>query len=52
MDLDVVAAPITHFLLVRLVRNRSRLFDNKLSGAVWIADISLVPAEAPGKIAK
>jgi tetratricopeptide (TPR) repeat protein len=52
VDLDVVAAPITHFLLVRLVRNPSRLFDNKLSGAVWIADISLVPAETPGKIAK
>jgi hypothetical protein len=44
VDLDVTTAPSTHFLLIRLVRDRSRLFDNKLSGLVWIADVSLIPA--------
>jgi tetratricopeptide (TPR) repeat protein len=43
----------THFLLLRLYRYPSRLFENKLSGTVWVADISLVPANAetgkPGK---
>ena len=36
------------FLLVRLLRFGSRLFDNKLSGTVWIADVSLVSAEFQG----
>ncbi len=45
VDLVVTSAPSTHFLLIRMVRDRSRLFDNKLSGLVWIADVSLVPAE-------
>ena len=48
VELDFVTAPTTHFLAVRLFRNPSRLFDNKLSGAVWIADVSLVPSEAQG----
>ncbi len=34
----------TNFVLIRLTRNPSRLFDNKLSGTVWIAGISLVPS--------
>lgn len=46
LDLDVTTGPETHFLLVRLLREGSRLFDNKLRGSVWIADVSLVPAEA------
>jgi tetratricopeptide (TPR) repeat protein len=51
IDADVVTGPETHFLLVRLQREASRLFDNKLSGAVWMADVSLVLAEptAPNK---
>jgi tetratricopeptide (TPR) repeat protein len=44
-EMDVTAGPNTHFLLVRLLRAGSRLFDNKLRGKVWIADVSLVPAE-------
>ena len=44
-EMDVTAGPNTHFLLVRLLRVGSRLFDNKLRGTVWIADVSLVPAE-------
>jgi hypothetical protein len=44
-EMDVTAGPNTHFLLVRLLRVGSRLFDNKLRGRVWIADVSLVPAE-------
>jgi tetratricopeptide (TPR) repeat protein len=46
-DADVVASPQTHFLLVQLHREQSRMFDNKLSGTVWIADVTLTPSEPP-----
>jgi tetratricopeptide (TPR) repeat protein len=46
-DLDVVTGPETHFLLVQLQRYPSRMFDNKLSGTLWIADVSLIAAEPP-----
>ena len=42
VEADVATGPDTHFLVVRLVRYPSRLFDNKLGGTVWIADLSLV----------
>jgi tetratricopeptide (TPR) repeat protein len=45
-ELTVTTGPQTHFLQVRLFRDVSRLFDNKLSGTVWIADVSLVPSGA------
>ncbi len=48
IEVDVTTGPETHFLLVQLLRVGSRLFDNKLRGSVWIADVSLVPAEAQG----
>lgn len=44
-DLDVPTGPDTHFLAVRLYRAGSRLFENKLSGTVWVADVTLVPAD-------
>lgn len=47
IDADVTTSPQTHFLLVRLRRDGSRLFDNKLSGTAWIADVLLVPSEPP-----
>jgi tetratricopeptide (TPR) repeat protein len=43
---DLTTGPQTHFLFVRLFRTPSRLFDNKLGGTVWIADISLVLSSA------
>ena len=46
-DVDVVTSPQTHFLLVRLRRDASRMFDNKLGGTVWIADVTLVPSQSP-----
>jgi len=46
VDADFTTGPETHFLTVRLVRYPSRLFDNKLSGTVWMANVSLVPAAA------
>jgi tetratricopeptide (TPR) repeat protein len=46
---DVTTGADTHFLQIRLYRNPSRLFDNKLSGAVWIAGISLVSVDAPAE---
>jgi tetratricopeptide (TPR) repeat protein len=48
LDLDVTASAQTHFLLLRLLRVGSRLFENKLSGTVWIADVSLIPEEDLG----
>lgn len=45
VEAEVVTGPQTHFLVVRLYRPPSRLFDNKLSGTAWMADVSLVPAE-------
>ncbi len=45
-DAYFTTGPDTHFLVVRLYRSTSRLFDNKLSGTVWIADISLIPADS------
>jgi tetratricopeptide (TPR) repeat protein len=46
MEGDVTSGAETHFLLLRLHRDPSRLFDNKLSGTVWVADVSLVPASS------
>ena len=34
----------THFLQIRLRRFPSRLFDNKLSGTVWVDDVTLTKA--------
>ncbi len=48
MDMDVTTSAETHFLMVRLLRMGSRLFENRLSGSVWIADVSLVPEEVQG----
>jgi tetratricopeptide (TPR) repeat protein len=48
-DADITTGPQTHFLLVRLLRPASRMFDNKISGTAWIADVSLVPTEAPAR---
>jgi tetratricopeptide (TPR) repeat protein len=45
VDADVTTGAETHFLLVQLFRQPSRLFENKLDGAVWIADVSLTRAE-------
>jgi hypothetical protein len=46
VDADLTTGPDTHFLVLRLTRQPSRLFDNKLGGTVWIAGLSLAPAEA------
>jgi hypothetical protein len=47
VDTDFTTGPATYFLLVRLFRDPSRLFENKLEGTVWIADVSLVASSAP-----
>jgi hypothetical protein len=48
VELNVHTGSQTHFLLIRLARNPSRLFDNKLSGTAWIAGASLTPATSNG----
>lgn len=53
VDVDLTTGPETHFVLVRVLRSPSRLFDNKLGGTVWIADVALLasatPAERPSQ---
>jgi tetratricopeptide (TPR) repeat protein len=46
LDINATTGAETHFLLVRLYRAPSRLFDNQLGGTVWIAGVSLVQAGA------
>ncbi len=46
VELKVTTGPETRILAVRLRRDVSRMFDNKLSGTVWIADVSLIPSGA------
>jgi tetratricopeptide (TPR) repeat protein len=45
-DADFTTGPQTHFVVICLRREPSRLFENKLGGVVSIADISLVLAPA------
>lgn len=51
-DAEVSTGPQTRFLLVQLYRPRSRLFDSNLGGTVWMADVSLAPAQAHTEPAK
>jgi tetratricopeptide (TPR) repeat protein len=44
MDAEIHTGPQTEFLEVLLRRTPSRMFENKLSGTVWIDDASLSPA--------
>ncbi|MGH9775230.1 MAG: tetratricopeptide repeat protein [Candidatus Acidiferrales bacterium] len=45
VETDFTTDRDTHLLEIRLRRLESRLFDNKLSGTVWVDDVSLTPAE-------
>jgi hypothetical protein len=45
-DAEVTTGPQTHFLSIALSHRASRLFDNKLGGTVWVADVSLVPSHS------
>jgi tetratricopeptide (TPR) repeat protein len=51
-EVDIAAGPDTHFLVVSLRRIPSRLFENKLSGTVWIAGLSLATADQSREPAK
>ena len=42
VEADVTTDADTHFLIVQLTRPESKLFDNKLSGTVWVDDVSLM----------
>jgi hypothetical protein len=46
VEADLTTPQQTHFLLVQLVRSPSRLFDNRLAGTVWIADVALFPSSS------
>lgn len=49
VDADVTTGGDTHFVVIRVMRHSSQFFDNKLSGTVWIAGVSLVPSSAMGQ---
>jgi tetratricopeptide (TPR) repeat protein len=40
---DLTTGPDSHVVLIQLRRIPSRLFENKIEGAVWIDDVSLTP---------
>jgi tetratricopeptide (TPR) repeat protein len=40
---DFTSGPKTHMIAIRLVRRPSQRLDNRLSGTVWIDDVSLAP---------
>jgi len=42
-EADFETGPSTHFILVQLFRAPSRLFENKIEGTVWIADVAVTP---------
>ena len=44
-DLEFVTGPETRLLVVALSRRPSTKLDNKLSGTVWVDDVSLIPVE-------
>jgi tetratricopeptide (TPR) repeat protein len=46
VEAELTTGPQTHFFIVFLQRQPSRLFDNKLGGTVWLTDVSLTPAAA------
>jgi tetratricopeptide (TPR) repeat protein len=46
-ETDFETGPETHFVKVELARPPSRLFENKLEGTVWIADVSVTRLSAP-----
>jgi tetratricopeptide (TPR) repeat protein len=46
VDAEIRTGPQTKFLEVLLRRTPSRQFENKLSGTVWIDDVSLTPGTA------
>jgi hypothetical protein len=50
-DMDFTTGPETHFLLIQLRRFQSRMFENKLSGTAWIADVSLTPSTSKEQLA-
>ena len=45
----VTTSPQTHFLEVRLHRFPSHFFDNKISGTIWVDDVTLTPRPASAK---
>jgi tetratricopeptide (TPR) repeat protein len=45
---DFTSGPKTHMIAIRLVRKLSQRLDNRLSGTVWIDDVSLVPGGGSG----
>jgi tetratricopeptide (TPR) repeat protein len=44
VEADISTGPGTHFLVVRLERIASLMFDSKLGGTAWVSDLSFVPA--------
>lgn len=51
-EVEFTTSPETYLLNVRLYRAPSRMFDNRLSGAAWIADVWLKPVDEPEKASR
>jgi len=48
-EVEFTTGPGTHLLLISLRRKPSQRLDNKLSGTVWVADVSLAPVSGGSK---
>lgn len=48
VEADFDTGAQTHFVLIQVLRSPSRLFENRLEGTAWIAEVSIVPASTPG----
>jgi hypothetical protein len=46
---DFTTGPKTHMIAIKLVRKESQRLDNRLSGTVWIDDLSLAPGGTGGR---
>jgi tetratricopeptide (TPR) repeat protein len=48
-ELEFTTGPQTHLILIALARKPSERLDNKISGTVWVDDVTLVPAGVGGE---
>ena len=45
-EIEFTTGPETHLIYIYLRRMPSARFDNKISGTVWVDDVSVLPAGA------
>ncbi len=51
-QIDFTTGPHTHLIRIQLARKPSERLDNKLSGTVWVDDVTIVPGGASNEAPK